>query len=133
MTDAAIARTVAELVEDAPAECRPEIAAITLDEPYPCSDCPHIAACAAEREACQQFASYVRGLPEARWRKATRQPTAGKFAQVFGLPNARIMPKVRRVLSAEERRARQRVEHRLSMRRLRARRRAERLSAAAVS
>jgi hypothetical protein len=60
-----------------------EQAMTALQGPAPCDDCRHSARCGAERLACDAFAHYARGLSETRWRVVPRQPTRGRYTQLF--------------------------------------------------
>lgn len=53
------------------------------DAPGPCPECPLAARCSSLKQACEQFAIFVRVGGTERWRGAARQPSWAIFRQLF--------------------------------------------------
>jgi helix-turn-helix protein len=83
---------MAEIAVPLPEDRAAELAAIILDEPWPCEDCKLARACAARLLSCRAFGEYVAGASEAAWRAAQRWPTREAWEAMFEVTAKRRRP-----------------------------------------
>lgn len=65
-----------------------------LTERAPCDNCPSASTCAAQRRACTQYAMFMAGYRESRWRAAPR--TDATHERFLALDGQRAAPTRRR-------------------------------------